>query len=91
MDKYIDENKPWELKKQGKQRKLNWVIYGLLDSLHQLAWQIRPFLPETSNKIAEALGLKKLLVKQPDYKDSWANIKPGTKVRKIKPLFPRLE
>ncbi|MFC1627227.1 class I tRNA ligase family protein, partial [Patescibacteria group bacterium] len=89
-DKYIDENKPWELKKQGKQKEIDWVVYGLLDALHQLAWQVRAFLPETSKKIAEALEIKKLLVKQPNYKDSWTNIKSGTKIKKIEALFPRL-
>lgn len=89
-DKYIDENKPWELNKNGEQEKINWVVYGLLDALHQLAWQIQPFLPETSRKIGEALSLEKLLVKNPQNKDSWTNIKPGAKVKKIESLFPRL-
>jgi methionyl-tRNA synthetase len=89
-DKYIDENRPWELAKKGKQKEIDWVVYGLVDGLHQLAWQLRPFLPETSMKIAEALNLEKLLVKNPQNKDSWVNIKPGVKIKKIKPLFPRL-
>ena len=89
-DKYIDENKPCELNKKGEQDKLDWVVYGLFDGLHQLAWQIQPFLPETSRKIARALDLKKLLVKQPNNKDSWTNIKAGTKIKKIEALFPRL-
>ena len=48
-DKYIEENKPWILEKEDK-KKLNWVLYGLADSLHQVAWQICPYLPETSEK-----------------------------------------
>src|SRR3989344_445794 len=89
-DKYIDENKPWELAKKGQQKEIDWVVYGLLDSLHQLAWQIYPFLPETAQKVAHALSIEKLLAKNPIFKDSWVNIKPGTKIKKIKPLFPRL-
>jgi len=89
-DKYIDENKPWELAKKNKQKEINWVVYGLLDALHQLAWQINVFLPETSMKIAEALSIKPLLLEQPNYKDSWTNIKPGVKIKKIEGLFPRL-
>jgi methionyl-tRNA synthetase len=91
VDKYIDENKPWELAKEGKQKEIDWVVYGLLDGLHQLAWQIYPFLPETALKIAEALDLEKLLVKEPKNKDSWTNVRPGTAVKKIKVLFPRLK
>ena len=88
-DKYINRNKPWELAKKNK-KKFNWVIYGLLDSLCQIAWQIYPFLPETSRKIARQLNIKKLLVKNPQNKDSWTNIKPGTKIKSGKPLFPRI-
>ncbi|MFH2062421.1 MAG: class I tRNA ligase family protein, partial [Candidatus Beckwithbacteria bacterium] len=88
-DKYIDEKKPWELAKTGKQKKLDWVVYGLLDALHQLAWQIRAFLPETSNKIIDALNFKPISDKSV-YKDSWTNIKSGTEIKKIEGLFPRL-
>lgn len=88
-DAYIDQNKPWELAKNNP-KEFNWVLYGLLDSLHQVAWQIVPYLPETSKKIAEALAVEKLLVKNPNYKDSWTNVKPGTKLKPIKPLFPRI-
>ena len=88
-DKYINQNKPWELAKKDK-KKFNWVIYGLLDSLHQIAWQIYPFLPETATKIAKQLDIKKLLVKNPQNKDGWTNLKPGTKIKLGKPLFPRI-
>ena len=90
-DKYIDNEKPWRLFKEGKQEELDWVLYGLLDSLCQIAWQIYPFLPDTSKKIASALDIKKLLTENPLNKDSWTNIKPGTKINNSGPLFPRIE
>lgn len=90
VDKYIEKNKPWELAKQGKNKELDWIIYGLIDSIHQIAWQIHPFLPETSLKIAESLNIKGLSVENPNYKDSWVNIKPGTKIKKLESLFPRI-
>lgn len=89
-DKYIEKEKPWELNKNSKREELDWVIYGLANSVHQLAWQILPFLPETSEKIAKAFKLEKILTKNPNKKDSRANIKPGTQVKLNKPLFPRL-
>lgn len=91
VDKYIEDNKPWQLVKQGKTEELNWVLYGLLDALCQIAWQINVFLPETSLKIAKALGMKKLLAKNPRYKDSFASIKPGIKIKKGETLFPRIQ
>ena len=88
-DKYINENKPWELAKTNK-KEFDWAIYGLLDSIHQISWQINPFLPETSEKIAKILQIKGLLKDEPYYKDSWTNIKPGTPILPSEPLFPRL-
>lgn len=89
-DKYVDENKPWKLAKENE-NKLNYVLYGLSDSIHQLAWMIYPFLPTTSLKIAKALQIKALLKKNPNDKDSWTNIKSGTKIKvPKKPLFPRM-
>lgn len=90
VDKYINENKPWDLATQDK-KEFNWVLYGLLDSLHQIAWQIAPFLPDTSKAIAQILDIKGLLKQTPNYKDSWTNIKPGTKIKSAKPLFPRIK
>ncbi|MBL7159802.1 methionine--tRNA ligase [Candidatus Microgenomates bacterium] len=89
-DKYIDQNKPWELVKKDK-KKFNWVLYGLLDSIHQLAWQIYPFMSNTAQQIAKRLKIEKLLIKNPLNKNSWTNIKPGTKIKAGKSLFPRIK
>ena len=83
-DKYINETKPWELAEKNK-KEFNWVVYGGLDSIYQIAWQIYTFLPETSIKIAQRLNINKLLVNNPLYKDSWTNIKQGTKIKSKKP------
>jgi len=90
-DKYIDDTKPWELAKQENKEELAWVLYGLCDAIHQLAWQLNCFLPDTSKKIAEAFNIEKLLTDNPNYKDGWTNIKSGTLVKLPKPLSPRLE
>lgn len=89
-DKYIDRNKPWDLEKNDRKR-FNWVVYGLLDSIHQLAWQLYPFIPETAVSIARQLSAEKLLTGNPLNKDSWVNLRPGTKVKIDRSLFPRLE
>jgi methionyl-tRNA synthetase len=88
-DKYIDENKPWELIKRDKQ-KTAYVLYGLLDSIHQLGWMIYPFLPGTSKKIAQVLQLSALLKESPKDIDGWTNIKSGTEIKLLEPLFPRI-
>ncbi|MBU0570293.1 methionine--tRNA ligase, partial [Patescibacteria group bacterium] len=86
-DVLINKREVWKLK--GKE--LEIVLNDLVGRIRQIAFDLKPFLPETSQKIAKAFQITKLLVKQPDYKDSWTNIKLGTKINLDKPLFPRLK
>lgn len=88
-NKYINTTRPWELASANK-KEFDWTIYGLLDAIHQVAWQIYPFMPKTAYKIAERLSIEKLLVDNPLNKDSWTNIKPGIEIKSGPPLFPRL-
>ena len=50
--------KPWELKEKNPQR-LNEVITQMLEALSQIAYQIEPFLPETSWSIVDQLKSRK--------------------------------
>ncbi len=53
-NKYIDETKPWELVKTDTEIFTTTMTKLLLD-IASLAVSLRPFLPETSEKIAKAL------------------------------------
>jgi len=55
-DKYIDEEKPWEIKDIEKQK---LVFSNLLLSLVTISQLIEPFLPETSKKMKDQLGENK--------------------------------
>lgn len=50
----VDSEKPWALAEDNRQQ-LNNVIFQLLDAIAQIAYQIEPFLPETSWQIIEQL------------------------------------
>ncbi len=89
-DTYIEKSKPWELFQQKEREELNWVLYGLLEGLYQTAWQIYPFLPQTSKAIAEMLDIKGLLGEAPLDSASRAGIQSGTPLKQSKILFPRL-
>lgn len=69
LDSYIVDKKPW----QSKDRE---VIGTLLQGLANISWLIRPFLPDTAEKIAGALGIAG--------KEKW-EFKP----QKIDSLFPK--
>ncbi|MFZ5559267.1 MAG: class I tRNA ligase family protein [Patescibacteria group bacterium] len=53
-DKYINDNKPWELTKLDK-KKLEQVLSNLLYCLSEITDLIAPFLPRTSEKIKEQI------------------------------------
>ncbi len=59
-NKYIDETEPWKLAKDvGKTNRLLTVLYNLLESVRIGAILLKPFLPETAEKILAALNTDK--------------------------------
>jgi methionyl-tRNA synthetase len=58
-NKYITDNKPWELKKTDE-AKFKEVMQKLISDLYLVSELFIPFMPETSEKIKKALETKKL-------------------------------
>jgi len=57
-DEYVEKNKPWELIKKN-QDKFDEVLSCLLIRLKAIAEYLRPFLPETADKIIEQVKVNK--------------------------------
>ena len=57
-DKFIEDNKPWELVKTNE-IKFKEVMQKLISDLHLISKLLVPFMPETSEKIKKALETKK--------------------------------
>lgn len=57
-NKYIDANKPWELKKSGDTDRLNTVMYCLLEAVRICANVLLPFITAYPRRIFDGLGLK---------------------------------
>lgn len=51
LNKSIDEEKPWELAKNGETAKLEQVLGRLVSGLLEVAFLLAPFLPDASAKI----------------------------------------
>ena len=59
-NKYIDETMPWVLaKEEGKQGRLNEVLYNLVEGITIGASLLEPFMPETSSRILKQLNTSK--------------------------------
>ncbi len=89
-NKFIEQKAPWKLSKENKQDELKDMIYDLCEALRMVSAALMPFMPETSVKIAEQLGLQDI-EKRGIGDLEWGLLKPGTKISKGTPLFPRIE
>ena len=88
-NKYIDETMPWALAKdEEKKARLGTVLYNLLESIRFVAVLLKPFMPETSDKILEQIGTD---VNTLESLNSFGAIKAGDKVGVATPLFSRLD
>ena len=88
-NKFIEQKAPWKLSKENKEDELKDMMYDLYEILRIISVALWPFLPTTSDRMAQQLGLK---AEKKSLKDlSWGLAKSGAKISKGKPLFPRIE
>jgi methionyl-tRNA synthetase len=89
-NKYIDETKPWESVKQHPETVGN-ELYNMLESLRHVSIALYPFLPTTSDRIRQQLGLEPI---DPDNFDfgketQWGGLKEGHRLGTSEILFPK--
>ncbi len=100
VDKMISDAKPWDLAKDENQREtLNAVLYRAAESLRWLCVLLYPVMPVSAQGIYAQLGLGD--APRPNSKHSlatidpaelkWGELKNGTRIGEVKPLFPRLD
>ncbi len=80
-NKLIEDSKPWALAKEKKIDELANLMYALLEALRTIAISISPFMPDTAKAMMVQLGIS----------DDKTALKPGDKINKSAPLFPRIE
>jgi methionyl-tRNA synthetase len=88
VNRYVDTTAPWVLARDpGRRGRLDTVLYTLAESLRAISILIDPFVPEAAGKIRAAVGGT-----PPRLSDlGWGRLAPGTPVRKVRALFPRIE
>ena len=89
LNKYIDETMPWALAKdEEKKPRLGTVLYNLLEGIRYVAVLLKPYMPETSEKIFEQLGCD---IKDYDSLLTFGALKAGDKVGQASVLFSRID
>ena len=92
-NKYIDYVAPWTLAKDpALLPRLRTVMRTLLEVCRVVAVLIYPFMPETSSKMLERLGVERRAADlRLDRDASWDGLVEGATVVKGESLFPRVE
>ena len=88
-NKYIDETAPWALAKDPANRaRLGTVLYNLLESIRFAAILLKPYLPDTSDKMLAQLGVENGGVES---LNSFDGMPVGGHVGQAEILFARLD
>lgn len=88
-NRYIDETMPWALAKDPeKKERLGTVLYNLLEAIRYLAVLMKPFMPETSDRIFEQTNMNG---NDYDSLSEFGGLEPGIRVGAPVPLFQRVD
>lgn len=90
-NKYIDETAPWVLAKdEGAKPRLAAVMYNLLEAIRICAVLLRPFMPDTSEKIFAQIGAGDA-VRTWDSAGTFGLLPRDVTVQKGDVIFPRID
>jgi methionyl-tRNA synthetase len=92
-NRHVEDSRPWTLARDaragdmGAARRLDTVLYELAEVCRLVAEGLRPLLPDTAERIARVLGMP--LAASWTLGLEWGGARPGQRVGRPTPLFPR--
>jgi len=90
-NKYIDENAPWVLAKdETKHARLATVMYNLLESIRLAGILLKPYMPESAEKILDQCGATEN-ERTWESAAAFGGLHAGATVQKGPVLFPRID
>jgi methionyl-tRNA synthetase len=88
LNRYVTQEQPWQLSKdEAEAAHLDQVLYSLAEGLRVVSVLVHPFLPESAERLLEALG-------QPDLSLERAQLGAaggGASIGELGQLFPKVE
>lgn len=98
-NKFIDEQAPWSLYKQGKQQEVEIVLYTVLESVRLAAYLLSPIIPNISSDIYQQLGWEIDFNNQTESSHlapftvhaTWGILSDKQQLGKPQPIFKRIE
>lgn len=98
-NKFIDEQAPWTLYKQGRQQEVERVLYAVLESVRLAAYLLSPIIPSISTEIYKQLGFaidfnnkNQISIAAPFHiHATWGILSKNQQLGDPRPVFQRLE
>ncbi|MDX8394948.1 MAG: methionine--tRNA ligase [Mariprofundaceae bacterium] len=92
-NRYVEDNQPWGLAKAGDDKRLDTVLYHLVETLRLVALQLTPFMPKKSKVMLKQIMNEDVDVDSLSLHDfgGWGLLKSGHACLKPEPVFPRME
>lgn len=90
VNKYVADNAPWTLAKDGKLSECGEVLYNVLEASRKIAIMLYPYCPNISKEIFSQLSAD-MIIKYDELDKN--KLKPAkiTEKDKIHPVFPRMD
>ena len=87
---YVVAKEPWKIRKEeGSSSRLSKILYAAAEGVRLSAVLLSPFVPGTSRRIFETLGLP---AADPRLEDlEWGGLSTGARMPESGPLFPRAD
>ena len=94
VNTYLVQVAPWTLAEvdfSGNQSKVATILCTAAEALRFTAVLLAPIIPRSAQRIWKQLGCEGKVKNQRIDQVKWGGLKPGTRVGKAEPIFPRLD
>ncbi|MFQ6108659.1 MAG: methionine--tRNA ligase [Candidatus Aminicenantales bacterium] len=91
VNKYLASQEPWILaKEENRRERLARILFQAASAIRAISYFLYPVMPESSRKTWSCLGEARSIEEQTFADFRFEDLKPGQKIRKPSPLFPRV-
>jgi len=92
-NRYVADNAPWTLAKEGDDARLDTVLYHLVEALRLIAIQLSPFMPEKMSTMLGQIMNEEVKAEELRLIDGagWGLLKANHQCQKPSPVFPRMD
>ena len=88
LNRFVQDEAPWQLAKDpAAADRLDQILYGLAEGLRVVTVILHPFVPESAERLLEALGQDDLSLDRARF----GAVAGGAHIGQLSPLFPKVE